>query len=418
MNINFLKNIATLRRQRGVVLMVVLTTIVFLVIIAQQTAFDTSVEFKNGVSHFHGLKAYYAAKSGLELTLLKILIYKKTLNFINAQSQNNTAIQSLISQAQSQLYLLWKPPSLWPPLLSEDISEVRKSEVQEMLQDSFFTDVSYEIRVENESSKFNINDLASPHLSIRTWAQQVFNNLLLNLRNQEPWLGDQYSEQELKEILNEIQRRLNPSSSYTQNQTPLNRRLMNINELLLIEGTRPELIELLRPYITVYSSTGVHLQFMKKLLIQSLSNSINQTQAENISQQLDIENNEQEIFISNLNQAQTLFEQEGLNFMKNEYSNINPNTPEIGELVFNFDAPQNFQIISRGSSGSVSKNILAVVHDPYYSIERVFELMNLHKEKSGYQPSGGPPSRQDIGQSRLNIYFSSTPFIIEWKDIN
>ena len=406
-------------RKRGMVLLLVLTMIVFLVAIVQQIAFNTSVEFKNGASHFHGLKAYYAAKSGLELTLLKIFIYKKAQEFLTKKEKelgNNPSVQAMAGYVQSQMHLLWKPPLIWPPILPEDISEIKKNEVQEIVQNSFLKKTSYKISVENESSKLNINDLAHPYSSIRIWAENVLTNLLFHLRNQEPWLSHKYSEQDLKDLIEKLKNHLNPTSpAYSADHIPLNRRLLSLDELLNIENFRPELLEFLSPYITVYSSGGLYLQFAKKKLIQSLSPNINEDQAEKMFQQLDLENNEESLFISNLTQAYSLFESESPD-LKEEYQSKDP--PSLGEFVFNFNAPQNFQIKAQGLSGGISRTILAVVHDPYPSIERVFTLMDKLKTHSGYQPSEKPPTREELMSHRLNIYSHSTPFIIKWKDIN
>ena len=407
-------------RERGMVLLLVLTIIVFLVAIVQQIAFDTSVEFKNGAVHFHGLKAYYAAKSGLELTLLKIFIYKKAQMFLTKKEKelgNNPSIQTMTSYIQSQMHLLWKPPLVWPPILPEDISEIKKNEVQEIVQNSFLKTAAYKISVENENSKLNINDIAHPHSSIRIWTENVLANLLFHLRNQEPWLNSQYSEQDLKDLIEKLKNHLNPSSpTYSEDHPPLNRRLMSLNELLKIENFRPELLEFLNPYVTVYSSGGLYLQFAKKKLIQSLSPNINEDQAEKVFQKLDIENNEESLFIPNLTQAYGLFESEDLGFIKEEYQS--EDSLSLGKLVFNFNAPQNFQITAQGLSGGVSRTILAVVHDPYPSIERIFTLMDNLKTHSGYTPPTTPPSRAELRDHKLNIYSHSTPFIIQWKDIN
>ena len=321
-------------RQRGMVLMLVMTMIVVLVIIVQQIAFNTSVELKNGASHFHGLKAYYAAKSGLELTLLKIFIYKKTQEFLNTKSkkfQNNPSVQMMTGHIQSQMYLFWKPPMFWPPLLPEDISEIKKNDVQEIIQNSFFDSSSYKIQVENENSKLNINDLADPNPSIRIWAENVFKNLLLNLRNQEPWLNHHYSEQDMADITEKLKSHVNPSMpSYSEDYPFLNRRFMSLDELLQIENFLPELLEFLRPYLTVHSPGGIYLQFAKTNLIQSLSPNFNKDQADKVFQQFDIENNEESFFISGLTQIYDFFERENLGFIRDEYKTTNPNTPSLG----------------------------------------------------------------------------------------
>ena len=418
MRIKFLKK-KIHSHQRGMVLLLVLTMIVVLVAIVQQMAFNTSLEFKNGASHFHGLKAYYSAKSGLELTLLKVFIYKKAQEFLTKKEKelgNNPSIQAMAGYVQSQMHLLWKPPVVWPPILPEDLSEIKKNEVQKIVQDSFFKTAEYKISVENESSKLNINDLAHPHSSIRIWTENILTNLLFHLRNQEPWLSHKYSEQDLKDLIEKLKKHLNPSiPAYSEDHPPLNRRLMSLDELLNIENFRPELLEFLSPYITVYSSGGLYLQFAKKRLIQSLSPNINEDQAEKVFQQLNLENNEESLFISNLTQAYSLFESENLDF-KEEYQS--KDLPSLGELVFNFNAPQNFQIKAQGFSGGISRTILAIVHDPYHSIERVFTLMDKWKAHSGYKPPTRRPTREELMSHKLNIYSHSTPFIIKWKDIN
>lgn len=414
MNI-FSKKAAALHRKKGAALMFVITTIAFLVVMVQQIAFDSSVESKSGSAYFHGLKAYYAAKSGMELTVLKIFIYQEVLKFLNstAQSSGSPLAGSVVRQAQSQLYRLWKPALVWPPLLSEDISDIAKSSIQENVQNSFFNNVSYTVHVENESSKLNLNDMASPHSPIRFWAQTTLTRLLMHLRDKEPWLSSRYSEQDLSDTAEEIQKHLNPSSL---DPSYLKRRFINADELLMIEGMSSELLEFLTPYITVYSSGGLYLQFAKKLLIQSLSGGLNEEQAEDMTHQLDVLTNEEALFISSVKELEKFEEWSFIN--SDEYSSEDDKNLPLRSLVFNFDAPQNFRITAQGVSGFASKSISAVIRSPYSSIKKAHFNMDRYKEKLEYKPSDTPPSPEQRLNHRIQVFYPSTPFITEWKDVN
>lgn len=412
-----------LKKKRGVVLMVTLTTLVFLIVVIQQMAFDSSLEFRNEVSHYHGTRAYYSAKAGLELSLLKLSLYRKALALSEQMSGqvNQPVARALIEQAKSQAYLIWKPPLHWPPLVTEGVAELRQSEIDEMIGDSFLKDVSYRVRVESEESKFNMNDLASPHFQIRTWAIEFLNNLLINFRNQSAWLSYHYSEVDLRELVNQISIHLDPVSTLTQNVKPLNRRLINLNELLLIENFKPELLEILKPYITIHSSGGIHLQFASPLLIQSLSRNLTQSQIEPFLQLLDIENNLEAVFLNSSSELDQLFQQTGLSVLSSEYMEETNDQVSLSSLVFRFDAPQNFQIISTGFSGKVSKSISVLVHDPYFSIKRAFDLMDIYRQKRGSQnpnPNPNPNPSNILLNSPSHFFNPSTPFIIEWKDVN
>ena len=191
------------QHKKGMVLMIVLTTITLLIVIVQQIAFDTQVEYKNGVSNYRSLRAYYSAKSGVELALLKILTYRKIHELLkgkNIESLLGPEGSSLIRQYTDQI---WQQPFSWPPALPEDLSDIRKGEVQDIIQESLM-DLSYTVQIAPEGSRINLNDMASPMPPVRQWTQNTFYNLLVHLRNQNKWLMEKYSVNDLREIQQNI----------------------------------------------------------------------------------------------------------------------------------------------------------------------------------------------------------------------
>ena len=255
------------KRKRGMVLMVVLTTITLLIVIVQQIAFDTQVEYKNGVSHYHSLRAYHASKSGIELALLKILTYRK----IHEQLKNKN-IESILGPEGKEMIQrytdqIWQQPFAWPPIVPTDLSDIRQGEMQDIINTSLL-DMSYSVQIEVEGSRINLNDMISPLPQVREWTRNTFYNLLIHLRNQNAWLQEKYSVNDLRNIQQNIITALIDTSH------PIGRPLTHFSELEKIEGISPELIEWIRPYISFYSKGGLHLQYANSTLIQSLHENI------------------------------------------------------------------------------------------------------------------------------------------------
>jgi general secretion pathway protein K len=50
-----------------------------MIFLAVEVSYDTSVEYLVASQQVNRLKAYYAAKAGVEMSLLRILIYKKAM---------------------------------------------------------------------------------------------------------------------------------------------------------------------------------------------------------------------------------------------------------------------------------------------------------------------------------------------------
>jgi len=62
--------------EKGVALLITLFAITIMVFLAVEIAYNTHVEMKVGAAQIDRLKAYYLAKSGVSLSLLRINAYK------------------------------------------------------------------------------------------------------------------------------------------------------------------------------------------------------------------------------------------------------------------------------------------------------------------------------------------------------
>ena len=381
-----------LKPKRGIVLMVVLSAIAFLVVVVQQMGFDSHLEFQNGVSQYHSLKAYHSAQSGLKLALLKVLIYKQI--HLSAKESNKD-----LSLIEPQLNLIWQIPVQWP-------QELENEEDPKPDESLFDRHTSYQSFTTAEGAKLDINELGSPISFVREWTKEMFFNLLINLRNQHSWLSEKYSENELKQIADETALLFNPASLSSVTYYPSKTALMDINDLIFVSGITEELLEFLKPYITLFGEGGIHLQFADKMILKSLHKNINDQMIEDISPALEEKQN-----LWTHTNSREFFTEQGLDFLLDHYFTSNFDELSLAELVFNFDTPQNFKITSFGASHGVSRGIEAIIYDPSV-IWRSSKLLNLQKDKK-YRPDV-TNKKQSSSLPELHV----SPFIIHWKDIN
>ena len=65
------------KSERGAALMLALFTTTLLLVIATQIMYETSVEYVVSTQAVNQVKAYWAARSGIEMSLLRIHIFKQ-----------------------------------------------------------------------------------------------------------------------------------------------------------------------------------------------------------------------------------------------------------------------------------------------------------------------------------------------------
>ncbi len=398
-------------KKRGMVLMITLTTITLLVVILQQVAFDSKIEFENGVTHYHSLKAYHASKSGIELALFKVLIYKKIINYLKNRSEDRN-LAPFIQQYEQYTHWIWNQPLVWPPVISPDASETLKSELQDKMSESLFQ-TSYETKVEAEVAKLNLMDMVSPSSEkVRQWAKDVFYSLMINIREKSRWFQDNYSINEIRKLIDEVEKMLNPSIWNTTTQTYS---IYQLNDLKHIENIHPEWIEWVRPYVTLYSAGGLNIQWSDPLILQSLHESITYEKAKKMVDQK-IEDN---MYLSNFNKVKSFFAQ---NDLESAITSYEDEEILLKDLVLHFDPPQIFKITSIGTSGNISHKTEVILYDSQHIFNKTYEIMDYLKEKTKYER----PTREEHPirfrnnaiQRDRPLPLQTSPFIIHWKDIN
>ena len=138
------------KNNRGVAMLIAIFAMTLLFFIAMEVSYDTQVNYVSSSQKLGRLKAYYASKAGVEISLLRILIYKKALRQFSGLMQGNTHM----------LDSIWQIPLTWPPVLPEEASTIDKERLTENVQESSLK-AQYLVTIENEGGKIDINDLGS-----------------------------------------------------------------------------------------------------------------------------------------------------------------------------------------------------------------------------------------------------------------
>jgi general secretion pathway protein K len=127
------------------------------------------------------------------------------------------------------------------------------------------------IRIEDENSRFNINDLATGSV-FNQHAYETFVRLLkaLDLR---PDIADR--------VVDWIDTDSIPRIADSENLAK-NAKLDSIDELLLIPGIGEDAFERLRPYVTIYGSNSININTAEVPVIMSLSDKIDKAMAANV----------------------------------------------------------------------------------------------------------------------------------------
>ena len=412
------------KRQKGMALIMVLSTIVFIILIIQETVFDTQVEYRSAISELNSLRAYYAAKSGMEVNILRVKTYIKITD----------TYSSHIKPFQSAVDLIWQFPFQWPPSIPSETNSRDKEDLAKIKENSFMQ-ASFITTIKPENSRIDINDLASPIPSLRKWTFEVLYRLMYHLRLQNQKLAEEIQEAEIIEILHNIKDYVDPDTQLEQSQlsepsSNVNRSLISLEELHEVKSISDYLYAVIEPFITIYGEKGLNINAASVQLIQALHDELPIELAEEIVALRS--NPANPIIFTEDSFRQFLQEKEFYDLakyllppkQKSETTSTasqteNPEQESISYIYF--DAPHNFRMQSIGIAGKSKKTLTATYFDTSYCLTRTRTLMErekkLKKKQITNQVYQGQIRRtpKDKQQSQA-VKQTHLPTIIYWKE--
>lgn len=350
-----------LKDDSGAALMMAVFTMTMLLAVSMDTLFETSVEMQVSGQAINQVKAYYAAKSGVEISLLRIHIYKKAVAMLDQIPQQMRPPRSMLDP-------IWQFPFAWPPVVPGDTSSVDKDMIKDTVKKSLMQG-QYLATIESEGSKIDINDLASPSKVIadatRQQILQIFNS---KMENDEAF-SQRYRGYDFDRLVNNITDWIDAdtesrnggdeSGIYADRPRsdfiPANQPLKTLQELHLVEGMTDEFYNILAPRITIYGIKGVNVNTASKDVLMSLTPEITEERADKI-----IEGR------NDPNRGPFKDTDDFVQFLQTVGVSGDPfregNSKQEKVPLF-YDAEYNFRVRSQGISGKVTRDITAIVYD-------------------------------------------------------
>lgn len=375
-----------IKNQKGVALLLATFSLTLMLYLAMEVQYETQVEYIVNNQSVNQLKAYYAAKSGVELSLLRIKIYQNAKAQVAAAGQAAAGFSPLLN-------LIWSFPFAWPPVLPGDMDAVEKGQIEEAVKGATL-DGGYFTVISDEGTKIDLNDLDSPSKALRESTKKLLLQIFANeIQNETEW-GQKNRDFQPEELVGNIidwvdsdtqsQKGGNESALYEANDTgvtyPPNRQFRSIEELRMVHGMTDELYAMLEKRVTVYGAKSINPNTASAEVLQSIDVSINaEVVAAVIARRQDM-------------QAGGPFRSpdEFWQFIASKGARITPevqqNTPILVDSTFNF------RIKSVGSYGNSVKEIEAVVFDVPNSSKAVAELVKKEITPTpGTTPTPTPP---------------------------
>lgn len=412
----------SLKNQRGLVLVMVLSAMVFVVLVAQETVFSTQVDRRAAVAGLHDLRAYYAAKAGLEVGLLRVRVYRKMIQQVSVGGSGNLRVY---------MDLMWKFPFGWPPVVMREGGAVDPERVKEVTENSFMKREGYRVSITPTSGLLDINDLASPVTRLRERQMSVFASLLELLRQKDEALDRHIRDRgiDTASLVLNIRDGVDPDEMMTGDSggpgtlferslyplwdfLPFQRSFTSLQELYQVEGMTDPVYRALRPFLTLYGSKGVDVNNASAQMIQAV---LGRGFPELLAQRME-ENNRALI-------PENVFEDRGsfLRFLEGEgLRGLSEDLEEKARAgwkaeYLSFDAPYNFHIESEGFSGLASRTLAAV----YVDVPALHKRAELWMDEAwrGRPRINLKGRRGDRGEeSSRQEQGNSPPVIIYWKE--
>ena len=353
-----------LRAQDGIAMLIALFALTLMIFIATEVSFDTTVEYVAATQQVQKIKAYYAAKAGMELSFLRIQLYKQAM----------VSLGDTLGPQKSMLDLIWQFPMSWPPVIPEKtkVTEVDKDMIQSSTKDSLM-EAQYATTISPETGKLNLNDLGSDVKTVQQTTRAELAHIFDNEVRTNDKFRNKYSSVNFEEILNNIQDWVtsgaasanggDKASRYAKMNLkdtnrdfiPPGRPFKTMDELHMVAGMTDDFYKLIEARATVYGLQGINVNYAPKEMLMALDPSFSEEAVKAVIKRRS-DPKEGGPFPSGEQCSQTF-----LAFV----SPYGVNTKSITDSKVNLicDPEYNFRVVSTGIYQKAKREITAVTFD-------------------------------------------------------
>ncbi len=365
-----------INNDRGIALMIAIACVMLIMYFAMEISYDARIEYEVNSQGLNRIKAYYAAKSGVQLSLLRIKIYQ----------QAQAKLASTLGSNNPLLDKIWQFPFAWPLPIPDEMSAIDKDKFKKLTKESSM-DSSYFVTIEDEGSRIDINDLGSPSKSLQEITKTQLLNIFEQKKKEDEEFGRKYANVRFEEIINSIADWMSPKSQSLNggdkksrfsdlNQEsqgdnfPPNRSFRSLAELHFIPGMTDEFFELLAPRITIYGMKGINPNIASKEVLKSLDPAMTEEVVSALMARR-----------SAANESPFKTEEEFWDFVQQKGVRIDATKKQIPLI---FESVFNFKIRSIGEFAGATREITAIVMD----FNKTADKINSYQEKDKKNESG------------------------------
>lgn len=370
-----------LSSKRGIALIMATTSLVLMNYIAMEIMYESSVEYIINSQNLHRIRAYYAAKAGLDMALLRLKIYFKIA----------PTVKSLVGQNVQMLDQIWKFPFSWPLKIPTAATTITKDDLEKAKKESLLDDAQYDTSIELEGTKIDINDLNSPAKSLRELTKKQIVNLFENKKKADKAFFDKYANLRVEEdFINPLIDWMSDKSAsmnggskkegyqeFESDKFPPNRAFITVDELRLAKGMKDDLFAVIRSAITVYGMKAINVNKIPAEVIKSLDPNITDAAVKKV---IEFREDPKRGPFKKPTQGQ---ESDFWDILEREVR-LNDETKKI---PITYDDYYNYMIVSKGTSSKTSKTITAIVVDIDKQAETVSKYMKDEQLQSQPHPT-------------------------------
>lgn len=370
------------RNQKGVAMILAVSTLALLVWLAQEVSQESLVEYTINAQGMNRLKAYYAARAGVELSLLRIKVYQQVQAKLGKQ---------LGSQA-AMIDEIWRFPFAWPLIAPEGLNAVDKDNMKSITKESFM-DASYTVTIEDEGSKLDVNDLISKSKALRENTKKQLINMFEQKIKSDDDFQKKYGNTRWEDLVNQITDWMSDKNAASggggdkksafrdlgSEELPPNRGFRTVQELRMVPMINEDFFNLLEPRITIYGMKGINPNSATKDVLMSLDSGITEEVASAITKRREDQN-----LGGPFKDAQDFW-----GFVNSKGARISAD-PQTIPLIF--ESLSAFKIRSTGEFGRATREITAIVYDTELTAKRIKGYLDKEKPAPTPGPDGKVPN--------------------------
>tara|TARA_B100000749_G_scaffold280898_1_gene280876 strand:+ start:74826 stop:76163 length:1338 start_codon:yes stop_codon:yes gene_type:complete len=378
--------------RQGIALIMTLAALNVILPLALDLAQVTTLEYSVSTQSVNRIRAYYAARAGAELGLLRILLYQKA----KAQVGDKLGEQGEI------LDLIWQFPFEWPPTIPDGLNAVERSQIEKNTEESFMKSKFF-LSIEDEGQKIDINALGSPSKRLATATRnqilQIFEDKIQN----DDGFEERYGSTDFEELIDNItdwvdvdDQKISGGAESTlysviedAGQIPPSAPFRTMDEIKLVAGMNPEFYRILKDRVTIYGVSGINVNSATKAVLIAIDAQID----EEVADQIITRRNDKDAGGTFKN------EDEFLEFLDTE---TNVNTEDFNEagMPLFFGEKYNFRIVSTGQEKNTYREIQAVTYDFDSLKENLVTLLDEQAKEDGQNEDEGQGDDQGDGDGQ------------------